>query len=216
MLRVGLTGGIACGKSTVAAMMSMLGCHVLEADTIAHDLIEPGQPAYDEVVREFGSTILAADQRVDRAIVARIVFSDPARLEALNRIVHPRVLQVTDKEFERISATDPSGVAVLAAALLIEAGYDAHLDRLVVVWCRPEQQIVRLTDHASGRGMTRAEADHRIAAQMPLDRKKAMADDLIDASGTLDATRRQVSALVARLKRLAAEGTAPAEERIAP
>jgi dephospho-CoA kinase len=105
---------------------------------------------------------------------------------------------------------------VLAAALLIEAGYDAHLDRLVVVWCRPEQQIVRLTDHASGRGMTRAEADHRIAAQMPLDRKKAMADDLIDASGTLDATRRQVSALVARLKRLAAEGTAAAEERIAP
>ena len=125
-------------------------------------------------------------------------------------------IEVTDKEFERIAATDPAGVAVLAAALLIEAGYDAHLDRLVVVWCRPEQQIVRLTDHASGRGMTRAEADHRIAAQMPLDRKKAMADDLIAASGTLDATRRQVSALVARLKRLAAEGTAAAEERIAP
>jgi dephospho-CoA kinase len=189
---------------------------VLEADTIAHDLIEPGQPAYDEVVREFGRDILSDDKRVDRAILARVVFSDPARLDALNRIIHPRVLEVTDKEFERIAATDPAGVAVLAAALLIEAGYDAHLDRLVVVWCRPEQQIVRLTDHASGRGMTRAEADHRIAAQMPLDRKKAMADDLIDASGTLDATRRQVSALVARLKRLAAEGTAAAEERIAP
>jgi dephospho-CoA kinase len=213
MLRVGLTGGIACGKSTVAAMMSMLGCHVLEADNLAHDLIEPGRPAYDEVVREFGAGILSDDKRVDRAILARIVFSEPARLEVLNRIVHPRVLEVTDKEFERIAAADPSGVAVLAAALLIEARYDAHLDRLVVVWCRPEQQIVRLTDHASGRGMTRAEADRRIAAQMPLDRKKAMADDLIDASGTLDATRRQVSALVARLKRLAGESAAAGEER---
>jgi dephospho-CoA kinase len=189
---------------------------VLEADTLAHDLIEPGQPAYDEVVREFGAGILADDKRVDRAILARIVFAEPARLEALNRIVHPRVLQVTDKEFERLAAADPSGVAVLAAALLIEAGYDAHLDRLVVVWCRPEQQIVRLTDHASGRGMTRAEADARIAAQMPLDRKKAMADDLIDASGTLDATRRQVSALVARLKRLAGEAAPAGEERKSP
>lgn len=212
MLRVGLTGGIACGKSTVAAMMSMLGCHVLEADTLAHDLIEPGQAAYDEVVREFGPEILAADKRIDRAILARIVFGAPARLEALNAIVHPRVLEVTDKEFERLRREDPPGVAVLAAALLIEAGYDAHLDRLVVVWCRPEQQIVRLTDHASGRGMTRAEAEQRIAAQMPLDRKKAMADDLIDASGTLDATRRQVTALVNRLKLLAAQPGA-ADER---
>jgi dephospho-CoA kinase len=204
MLRVGLTGGIACGKSTVAAMMSMLGCHVLEADNLAHDLIEPGQPAYDEVVREFGAGILADDKRVDRAALARIVFGNPARLETLNKIVHPRVLEVTDKEFARIAREDPTGVAVLAAALLIEAGYDAHLDRLVVVWCRPEQQIVRLTDHASGRGMTRAEAEQRIAAQMPLDRKKSMADDLVDASGTLDATRRQVSALVNRLKQIAA------------
>jgi dephospho-CoA kinase len=212
MLRVGLTGGIACGKSTVAAMMSMLGCHVLEADTLAHDLIEPGQPAYEEVVRYFGPEILAADKRIDRAILARIVFGAPARLEALNAIVHPRVLEVTDKEFERLRREDPPGVAVLAAALLIEAGYDAHLDRLVVVWCRPEQQIVRLTDHASGRGMTRAEAEQRIAAQMPLDRKKAMADDLIDASGTLDATRRQVTALVNRLKLLAAQPGA-ADER---
>jgi dephospho-CoA kinase len=212
MLRVGLTGGIACGKSTVAAMMSMLGCHVLEADTLAHDLIEPGQPAYEEVVRYFGPEILAADKRIDRAILARIVFGAPARLAALNAIVHPRVLEVTDKEFERLRREDPPGVAVLAAALLIEAGYDAHLDRLVVVWCRPEQQIVRLTDHASGRGMTRAEAEQRIAAQMPLDRKKAMADDLIDASGTLDATRRQVTALVNRLKLLAAQPGA-ADER---
>lgn len=204
MLRVGLTGGIACGKSTVAAMMNMLGCHVLEADNLAHDLIEPGQPAYDEVVREFGEGILAEDKRIDRALLARIVFGKPEHLDALNKIVHPRVLEVTDKEFERIARTDPSGVAVLAAALLIEASYDAHLDRLVVVWCRPEQQIVRLTDHASGRGMKRAEAEQRIAAQMPLDRKKAMADDLIDASGTLDTTRRQVTALVERLKQIAA------------
>ena len=215
MLRVGLTGGIACGKSTVAAMMGALGCHILEADNIAHDLIDPGQIAHEEVVREFGAGILCADGRVDRAALARIVFGDPARLDVLNRIVHPRVLEVTDKEFERTAASDPTSVAVLAAALLIEAGYDAHLDRLVVVWCRPEQQIVRLTDHASGRGMRRAEAEERIAAQMPLERKKAMADDLIDASGTIDATRRQVTALVRRLRVLAGQDAAAADGKSA-
>jgi len=200
MLRVGLTGGIACGKSTVAARMRELGCHVLDADKLAHQLIEPGQPAYEQVVREFGTEILFSDKRVDRARLAAIVFADRAKLEKLNAIVHPCVIAEQERELAALESDEPGAVAVVEAALLIEAGYHKRLDRLVVVWCRPEQQLERLL----ARGLTRTEADQRIAAQLPLDRKRVLADDLIDCSGTLDRTRVQVEELVGRLKKLAA------------
>ncbi len=200
MLRVGLTGGIACGKSTVAARMRELGCHVLDADKLAHQLIEPGQPAYEQVVREFGTEILFSDKRVDRARLAAIVFADRAKLEKLNAIVHPCVIAEQERELAALESDEPGAVAVVEAALLIEAGYHKRLDRLVVVWCRPEQQLERLL----ARGMSRTEADQRIAAQLPLDRKRVLADDLIDCSGTLDHTRLQVEELVRRLKKLAA------------
>jgi len=200
MRRVGLTGGIACGKSTVAARMRELGCHVLDADKLAHQLIEPGQPAYEQVVREFGTEILFSDKRVDRARLAAIVFADRAKLEKLNAIVHPCVIAEQERELAALESDEPGAVAVVEAALLIEAGYHKRLDRLVVVWCRPEQQLERLL----ARGLTRTEADQRIAAQLPLDRKRVLADDLIDCSGTLDHTRLQVEELVGRLKKLAA------------
>ena len=200
MLRVGLTGGIACGKSTVAARMRELGCHVLDADKLAHQLIEPGQSAYEEVVREFGPAILLSDKRVDRARLAEIVFADRAKLAKLNAIIHPRVIAEQERELAALESDEPGAVAVVEAALLIEAGYHKRLDRLVVVWCRPEQQLERLL----ARGLTRTEADQRIAAQLPLDRKRVLADDLIDCSGTLDRTRVQVEELVGRLKKLAA------------
>jgi dephospho-CoA kinase len=203
MLRVGLTGGIACGKSTVAAMMRDLGCHVLDADRMAHRLIEPGQPAYQEVVREFGGEILDAEGRVDRARLAEIVFADPARLACLNAIVHPPVLAELDREFTRLAREDSPGVAVVEAALLVESGYHHHLDRLIVVWCTPEQQLARLTDPASGRGMTPEQARRRIAAQLSLAEKRKLATDEIDCSGTMDHTRRQVTELVDKLKRMA-------------
>jgi len=203
MLRVGLTGGIACGKSTVAAMMRDLGCHVLEADQMAHSLIEPGQPAYNDVVREFGREILDEQGRVDRAKLAEIVFADPARLARLNAIVHPPVLAELDRELARLARKDSQGVAVVEAALLIESGYHHSLDRLIVVWCTPEQQLARLTDPAYGRGMTPEQARRRIAAQLSLAEKRKLATDEIDCSGTMDQTRRQVAALVDRLKRLA-------------
>jgi dephospho-CoA kinase len=214
MLRVGLTGGIGCGKSTVAEMMRELGCRIVEADKIAHRLIEPGQAAYDEVVREFGGAILstatAPNQmpRIDRARLAAIVFASdaaaPARLARLNAIIHPLVLAEEDREFARLGGEDPRGVAVVVAALLVEAGFHKRLDRLVVVWCTPEQQLKRLTDAASGRALTRAQAQSRIAAQMDLNEKRKVADDEIDNSGTLEETQRQVAALVARLKQQAA------------
>ncbi len=203
MLRIGLTGGIACGKSTVAAMMRELGCHVIPADQLAHQLIEPDRPAYDEIIREFGRGVLASDGSVDRDALASVVFADRSRLARLNAIVHPPVLEEIEREFARLQRQDPRGVAVVEAALLVETGYHHRLDRLVVVGCKPEQQIRRLTDKSFGRGMTREQAEDRIAAQLDLAEKCKLADDPIDNSGTVDETRRQVVILVDRLKRLA-------------
>ena len=203
MLHVGLTGGIGCGKSTVAAMMREMGCHVLETDPLAHRLIEPGQPAYDGVIRGFGLGVRAADGRIDRAKLAAIVFADPAKLALLNRIVHPRVVEALDRELAELERAQPQVVAVVEAALLIESSYHERLDRLVVAWCEPEQQIERLL----ARGMARDQAERRIAAQMQMDQKRRMADDEIDCSGSLESTRRQVERLVAKLKQLAADAT---------
>jgi dephospho-CoA kinase len=204
MLRVGLTGGIGCGKTTVAAMMHELGCHVLDADEAAHQLIEPGGAAYDEVVREFGREVLDSAGCIDRAKLAAVVFADPARLARLNAIIHPRVFTERARELRRLEQADPHGVAVIEAALLVEAGYYKQLDCLIVVWCRPEQQFARLTDPALGRALTRDQAERRIASQLSVAEKRKLADYEIDASGTIEETRRQVVALVETLKRRAA------------
>jgi len=204
MLRVGLTGGIGCGKSTVAAMMRELGCHILDADELAHRLIEPGEAAYDDVVREFGRDILDPAGRVDRRKLAAIVFADPARRAKLESFIHPRVFEARARQLRQLEQADPHGVAVIEAALLVEAGYYKQLDRLIVVWCRPDQQLARLTDPAFGRGITSEQAQRRITAQLDIAEKRKLADDEIDSSGTLEETRRQVVALVEKLKRLAA------------
>ena len=204
MLRVGLTGGIGCGKSTVAAMMRNLGCHVLDADELAHRLIEPGQPAYDDIVREFGREILNASGRIDRSKLGAVVFADSERREKLESFIHPRIFEARTKELKALEEADPHGVAIIEAALLVEAGYYKLLDRLVVVWCRPEQQLARLTDPAFGRNMTPDQAKRRIAAQLDLSEKRKLADDEIDSSVTVEETERQVIALVEKLKRLAA------------
>jgi dephospho-CoA kinase len=203
MLRAGLTGGIGCGKSTVAAMMRGLGCQVLDADRLARDLVETSQPAFGEIVAAFGPEILAADGHIDRRHLAHIVFSDPAKLASLNQIVHPRVVARQEQWLGEIAQVDPHAVAVIEAALLVEAGAHAKLDRLVVVWCIARQQMTRLTDPL-GRAMSREDAQRRIAAQMPLDQKRRLATDEIDNSGSLEATRQQVADLVVRFHELAA------------
>jgi dephospho-CoA kinase len=196
MLRLGLTGGIASGKSVVAAMLREMGFQVIDADSLAHQLSEPGQPAYDAIVREFGPAILASNKRVDRARLAAIVFADPAKLARLNAILHPRVEAATHLQFEEW-ARDPSrAAAFVEAALLIEAGYHKKLDGLVVTWCRPEQQLERLRS----RGMSEAEAQRRIAAQLPVAEKLRQATEQIDCSGSLEDTRRQVESLAAKLR----------------
>jgi dephospho-CoA kinase len=202
MLRVGLTGGIGCGKSTVAAMMGELGCHIINADKMAHAVIAPDQPAYTQIRREFGASIVATDGTIDRARLASIVFSDPTKLAALNAIIHPHVLRDIDSELERLAAIDPRGVAVVEAALLIESGYHLRLDRLVLVSCTREQQLERLTNPEFGRAMSRVQAEQRMNSQMPLEAKRKLAKDEIDCSGSLEYTREQVQTLVDRLKKL--------------
>ncbi len=185
-------------------MMRELGCHVLDADEVAHQLIEPGGAAYEDVVREFGRDVLDSAGRVDRAKLAAVVFADPARLARLNAIIHPRVFAEREREIRRLEQTDPQGVAVIEAALLVEAGYYKQLDCLIVVWCRPEQQLARLTDPSLGRALTREQAERRIASQLSVGEKRKLADYEIDASGTIEETRRQAVALVEKLKRRAA------------
>jgi dephospho-CoA kinase len=209
MLRVGLTGGIATGKSTVAAIFRELGCHVIEADKIAHRMIEPGGAAYEEVVREFGSGVLASDGRVDRPKLGSIVFADPVRLARLNAIVHPPVLAAQDKELAEIERADPHAISVVVAALLVEGGYYKKLDFLVVTWCTPSQQLERLTQRDAVRGLTVEQARRRIESQISQEEKRRVADEEIDCSGTIERTREEVVALFARLKKIEAERIRP-------
>lgn len=204
MLRAGLTGGIGCGKSTVAKMMRELGCDVLDADIVAREAVEPGQLAHSEIVSAFGREILTADGRIDRPALARLVFPDPSKLAKLNHIVHPQVIARQEKWLTDLASKNPHAIAVIEAALLIEAGAHATLDHLIVVWCRPEQQIERLIAE-SGRAMSREDALKRIHAQMPLNQKRRMATDEIDNSGEVGATQHQVQSLVERLRKLAAK-----------
>jgi dephospho-CoA kinase len=197
MLRLGLTGGIASGKSAVAAMLRELGFSVLDADSLAHKLIEPGQPAYEEVLREFGSAITDREGRVNRSRLGALVFADRAKLGRLNAIVHPRVAEVVLRQFDEWQRSGTRDAAFVEAALLIESGIHKQLDGLVVAWCRPEQQLERLT----ARGLSEDDARRRISAQIPVEEKLRLATEKIDCSGTLEQTRLQVEALAAKLHR---------------
>ncbi len=212
MLRVGLTGGIASGKTTVAQFMAEMSCHVIAADQIAHALMEPGGEAYGEIIKEFGRQILLPDGRVDRNRLGAIVFSDRAKLSRLNQITHPRVtalilLRLNDLEQSASSASQ--GIVVIEAALLVEAGFHRHVDWLIVVDCSREQQITRLTE----RGFSREQAEARLAAQMPSEEKRRYAQYIVDSSGSKENTRLQVERIVRELRSLAA--AQPARSRSA-
>jgi dephospho-CoA kinase len=196
MRKLGLTGGIASGKSTVAALLRDLGFDVIFADEISRHLLEPGQAAYEEAIREFGPEILRPDKTIDRKKLASIVFADPKKLDRLNAIIHPRVEAQILEQFADWERQGNRKIAFVEAALLVEAGYMKNLDGLVVIWCKPEQQIERLL----ARGMSEADARARIAAQMPADEKLKLATDKIDCSGSLDWTKKQVEQLAQKLK----------------
>src|ERR1700682_970166 len=196
MLKLGLTGGIASGKSTVAAMLREMGFAVLNADLLAHELIETGRPAYGEILREFGSTIVDGEGRIDRRKLGALVFADRPKLDRLNAIVHPRVAEAAFRQFDEWERAGTYHAAFLEAALIVEAGLHKRVDGVVVVWCKPEQQLERLV----ARGLSNAEAKRRFDAQLPVIEKIRHATEQIDCSGTLQETRSQVEALTAKLR----------------
>ena len=196
MQRWGLTGGIASGKSTVAVMLREQGFAVIEADRISHGLIERGGAAYAEVAELAGAAVLDADGNIDRGRVAAIVFNDPEKLRRLNKIIHPHVAVEVQRQLDDLELSGKYAVAFVEAALIFEAGLHKLLDGVAVAWCLPEQQLARLIE----RGLSEAEARQRMAAQMPVAEKLAMATEKIDCSGTREETRRQVRQLAERLK----------------
>jgi len=199
MLKVGLTGSIAVGKSFVLEVFRELGCAVLDADKTAREVVEPGLPAFDEVVQTFGKEVVTADGSLDRPKLGAIVFDDAAKRELLNSIVHPRVIEAQDRWLQAAEKDQPHGIAVVDAALMIESGGYKRFDKLIVVWCEPAVQLERLIRRNS---LDEAEAKKRIAAQMSQEEKKGFADFLIDTSTEREETRQQTVEIFNRLKLL--------------
>jgi dephospho-CoA kinase len=189
MLKVGLTGSIAVGKSYVLSILRELGCVTFDADRIAHSVMEPGRAAYEDIMREFGRGLLATDNSIDRVKLGAIVFSDVGRRERLNQIVHPRVIEEQNRLLAEAEAANPDAIAVVDAALMIESGGYKRFDKLVVVYCDRETQIERLMRRNQ---ITREDAERRVAAQMSSEEKRRYGDYEIDTSGTIEETRRRV------------------------
>ena len=201
MLRVGLTGGIATGKSTVGLMFVELGCHLVDADRIVHRLFEPGQAVYEAVVQEFGDSIIASDGTIDRKVLGDIVFEDPQVRAKLNSLVHPATIQYQQDWLLELEGSDPQGIGIVEAALMIEVGTYKNYDKLIVAACPPELQKQRLRSRS---GLSGEQIDARIRAQMPMEEKVKYADYVIDTSGDLAATRSQVVEVNSKLRELAA------------
>jgi len=188
----GLTGGIACGKSAAARHFRALGAHTIDADELGHALMAPGQPAYGAVVGRFGEEVVGSTGAIDRTKLGAKVFAAGEELAALNAILHPRIMARVEEEARAVLARQPCAVVILDAALIFEAGIARALRKVIVVWCRPEQQLERLMAKS---GLSRPEAEQRIRAQMPFEEKRRRADYLIDSSGPIEQTHVQVEAI---------------------
>ncbi len=188
MLRVGLTGGLASGKSFVGRALADLGCFLIQADELGHRVLEPGGEAYDGVIREFGPEIVRADGTIDRPKLAALVFHDSQRLAALNALVHPPVWARERRLLDEYAAAHPHGIAVVEAAILVETGSYRNYAKLIVAVCSEEQQIERAM---SRDGMTREQVLDRLSRQMPLAEKIEYADYVIDTSGAKENTLAQ-------------------------
>ncbi len=199
MLKVGLTGSIAVGKSFVCDVFRELGCHILDADITARDVVEPGTEGFRRIVEEFGDQILQPDGSLNRQKIGAIVFTDESKRLLLNSIVHPLVMETQDRWIEDVAKTDPDGIAIIDAALMIESGGYRRFDQLIVVWCEPAIQLERLMLRDA---LSQPEAKKRIAAQMPQNEKKRFADYLIDTSRGFESTRCQVIDVFEKLKPL--------------
>jgi dephospho-CoA kinase len=205
LLKIGLTGGIASGKSAVGEMFVKRGAQLIQSDAVAHALMEPGQPVYDEVVSRFGEGILNSDRTINRSRLAGIAFGSPGaapRVKELNEIVHPAVIAYENSWMEEVGRRNPNAIAIIEAALILEAGAVARFDHLVVVTSLPEQRFQRFARRLGiSEDAARAEVTRRMAAQIPDEEKIKAADFVIDNSGSLDATGEQVQRVFAQLRR---------------
>ena len=199
MLKVGLTGSIAVGKSFVLGVLKELGCHVLDADEVAREVVKPGTAGLRAVVEAFGDEVLRADGTLDRSKLGSIVFTDENKRRQINSILHPFIITAQDEELRRLEREDPQGIAVVDAALMIESGGYKRFDKLIVVHCDPEIQLQRLMKRDQ---LSREDAERRINSQMPQEEKKRYADFLIDTSGPFESTRQQVELAFHELKNI--------------
>jgi dephospho-CoA kinase len=199
MLKVGLTGGLACGKSFVGEALESLGCFLIQADELGHAVLARGGEAYDDVVQEFGSGILGSEGEIDRPTLAARVFGSPERLARLNALVHPPVARREELLIEAFAAREPDGIAVVEAAILIETGSYRRFDRMILVICLEEQQVERALRRPGARI---EDIRSRLKRQMPLEEKRKFADYVIDTSGEKEATLRQTRDVYESLRRI--------------
>ena len=203
MLRVGLTGGIASGKSTVARIFRELGAHVLDADRIARDVVPPGSQALARIARAFGTEMLRPDGTLDRGALGALVFADARKRRVLEGILHPLILEEIDRRIEELERIDPEGVVVVEAALILELGRETEFDTLVVVWADEEQQRRRMIRRDN---LSAEEADRRLDAQMPLSEKRGRARFVVDNSGDQASCRADAERVYGELLALARAG----------
>jgi dephospho-CoA kinase len=197
MLRVGLTGGLATGKSFIAQILGYLGCHLISADELGHKALSPSGDAYEPVMKAFGGGILREDRTIDRRKLASIVFEQPDLLARLNAIVHPVIFQQEEELIRQYAANDPAGIVVVEAAIMIEAGSYTHYQKLIVAVCTEEQQIERAMRRDN---LSRDQVEARLRRQMPLAEKIRLADYLIDTSGPKEDTIRQTESVYQSLR----------------
>ena len=209
MLKVGLTGGIASGKSVVGEMFVALGARLVQADRIAHSLMQPGELVYNEVVRHFGREILNPDGSINRSKLAEVAFGPAtapegqraSRIDELNRIVHPVVIRSQDEWMEEMGRQDPHAVAIVEAALILEAGVGERFDRLIVVTCSAEQRVARFAARQKiDLETARKEVMRRMAAQFSDEEKIKAADIVVDNSGSIEKTQERVGVVWEQLR----------------
>ena len=196
MLRVGLTGSIAVGKSFVASLFEELGCHVLDADETAREVVAPGSRGLEDIVKQFGADVLQSDGRLNRQLLGAIVFADNQKRELLNSILHPLIIQRQDEVLRDWELVDPDGLAIVDAALMIESGGYKRFDKLIVVHCRPEVQLERLMLRNR---ISQAEAQRMIDSQMAQSEKQKYADYLIDTSDGFEPTKERTKQVYKQL-----------------
>jgi dephospho-CoA kinase len=202
MLIVGLTGGVASGKTTVSQILTKEGAYLIDADQIARDLVHPHTPAWNELTKVFGKEILQEDGSIHRKRLAGKVFSDPEQRNLLNQILHPRIRAEMNKRVKEIGEKDPNAIIVIDAALLIELGYHQAMDKVIVVSATERQQIERLKKRD---GMDQEEAQKVLSSQMALEEKMKVADFVICNERSIEETKRKVREVFQELKRIARE-----------